>query len=155
MTPPARKGSRKGEQHMRFVGLDPFLEQQPVVEIGSGAARVDLHNDAALREVNVNLPAQELRLVWTLKSPAWLNQDHPELESRETTGSATLVFTGLSRLQISGPVAGRPQEGLGDLDFIEYHRTSPGLGEVRFSFLNDAEIELVASCCELRRVDGS
>ena len=135
--------------------MDPFVEQQPVVEIGSGAARVDLHNDAVLREILINLPAQEVRLMWTLKVPAWLDHDRPEPENRDTTGSATLVFTGVSRLRINGSVLGRPQEGLGELDFIEYHRCSPGLGEVRFSFLNDAEIELVASICELRRVEST
>lgn len=134
---------------MRFMGLDPRLEAMPLVEIGSGLARVDLHDDAVLREINIHLP-----VAWTLESPAWLNRDNPELESRETTGGASLIFTGVSQLRISGPLVGRPPEALCDLDFIEYNRRPPGVGEVRSSSLHDAEIEVVASCCQLRCVDS-
>lgn len=139
---------------MRFMGLDPLLEAMPLVEIDSGLARFDLHDDAVLREINIHLPAQELRLAWTLKSPAWLNRDNPELESHETTGGASLIFTGVSQLRISGPLVGRPPEALCDLDFIEYNRRPPGVGEVRSSSLHDAEIEVVASCCQLRCIDS-
>jgi hypothetical protein len=117
---------------MRFVALDPFVEQQPLVEVGPAGGRVDLHNDATLREVAINLAAQEVRLVWTLRSPAWRNLDYPLLEDRDKTGTATLIFGGVSRLAIGGAVIGHSREGLGELDFIEYHRSSPGLGEVRF-----------------------
>lgn len=140
---------------MRFVGLDPFEEQQPVVEVGSGIARIDLHNDATLRDISINLATHELRLVWTLRVPAWQSPGRPEPESRETIGCATLVFTGIGRLRISGLVVGEASEGLGVLDFIEYRRLAPGRGELLLSFLNHAEMEVTASCCELRRVDSA
>jgi hypothetical protein len=134
---------------MQFVGLRPLKERTPAVEVERDLIALDLHNDAELRELSYDYKSRTLRLVWTLKVPAWRAPDQPEPSQRATVAAATLIVSGVRTLQMTGPfVTTHEQEG-GGLDFIEYNRLSPGLGELRFVLGDDAEIVVTASRCEL------
>lgn len=63
--------------------------------------------------------------------------------------SATLLFSGVRTLRMRGEFVTPAEREGGGLDFIEYTRLAPGLGEVRLVFGGDAEISVVASRCEL------
>ena len=135
---------------MQFAGLSALRENFPVVEVGGDDGIFDLHNDAELRELAYDYAARTLRITWTLKQPAWTTPERPEPSQRPTVASATLLFTGVRSLRMAGELV-TPADGEGGgLDFVEYKRLAPGLGEIRFVFGEDAQILLTAGRCELR-----
>jgi hypothetical protein len=134
---------------MQFVGLRPLQPGTPTVEVHCEQRTLDLHNDGQLRELLYDYATRTLRLSWTLKVPAWTAPDRPEPSQRATVGSATLVVSGVRTLQMAGPLVGSLEHEGGGLDFLEYNRRDPGVGELRFVFGDDAEIVVTASRCDL------
>jgi hypothetical protein len=135
---------------MQFVGLSIPRENVPTVEVGPDGEVVDLHNDGELRELAYDFVGRTMRLTWSLKEPAWRVPDKPDTSQRSTVASATLLFAGVRSLHMEGDFVTSTEREGGGLDFLEYRRQPPGYGEVRFVFLDDAEIVLVARRCELR-----
>lgn len=137
---------------MKFVGLNPFKQTFPITEIGDNSASIDLHNDADLREFTVDLVNNEVRFVWTVKQQALTLPESAETGERPTCGGVSLIFSGLRQLRTVGMLAGSGEAEAGDLDILEYQLVGQNLGEVRLSFMNRSEIELVAERCEMRRI---
>jgi hypothetical protein len=134
---------------MQFVGLSTPRENVPTVEVGADGAVIDLHNDGEFRELAYDFAGRTMRLTWTLKEPAWRVPEKPETSQRVTVASATLLFGGVRSLRMTGDFVTSTERDGGGLDFLEYRRQPPGHGEVRFVFIDDAEIVLVARRCEL------
>jgi hypothetical protein len=134
---------------MQFVGLRPLKQGTPTAEVERDQLSLDLHNDGELREFSYDYRARTLRLGWTMKVPAWTAPDRPEPSQRAIVAAATLVLSGVRTLQMAGKFVTPVEHEAGGLDFIEYNRLSPGVGELRFVFSDDAEIAVTASRCEL------
>ncbi len=134
---------------MQFVGLCPLAEGCPIVEVERDQDSLDLHNDGELRELSYDYRARTIRLSWTMKIPAWTTSHQPEPSQRATMAAATLVLSGVRTLQVSGKLVTSADHEGGGLDFMEYNRLSPGIGELRFVFGDDADIVVIASRCEL------
>ena len=134
---------------MQFVSLKPFSEGQPVVEVFADEATYDLHNDSQLDRVEIDLQVRTVRHRWRVKTPAWKNPDQPDPSMRQTGASLTLKFSGLRSLRFNGELFGLPTEPYGGFDFIEYHSSQHGVGEVRLVLDNACEIVIRASRCEL------
>lgn len=139
---------------MQFVGLDALKERVPLGEIATNDEVFDLHNDGEMKELGYDFSARVFRLSWTLKEAARLKPMTPELGQRVAAASATLILSGVRSMSLAGLLADSLEPDAGGLDFMEYTRTAPGLGELRFVFSNDAEITITASRCELRLIRG-
>lgn len=135
---------------MHFVGVSAPSENFPIVEVEADEGVFDLHNDGELRELMYDYVGRALRITWTLKESAWTVPERPETSQRATVASAMMVFTGVRSLRMTGEFVTSAEREAGGLDFFEYRRLAPGLGEVRFVFEDNVEIVLTASRCELR-----
>ena len=134
---------------MQFIGLKPVRQELPSVEIERDDVVFDLHNDGDLREVAYDFPSCTLRVAFIMKEAAWTVPESVEMAGRATVASATLVFTGVRKLWMSGEfVCASESEGWG-FEHYEFRRLGLGLGEFRVVLLNDSEIVVTASRCEL------
>jgi hypothetical protein len=134
---------------MKFDGLMPFRIRVPNSSIEREAEQFDLHNDAELREFNIDFRQHIVRLSWTLKRPAWTLPGGPEHSRRKTIAGFTLIFSGVRRILLSG-VWLESANDANELDFFEYSEPSADSGETRFVMGNDAEVTILADRCELR-----
>ena len=135
---------------MQFIAMDAPKQGIPLVEIGNQATTLDLHNDALLRSVVYDYESRMLRLAWKIKLPAWKDPSSPEPETRPTIGVATLVLSGVRRFLVQGDLVETVKRDAGGLDFFEYSRLSPGVGEMRFVMENECEFQITGSRCELQ-----
>lgn len=134
---------------MQFVGLKPLKENFPNMEVEGVPRAFDLHNDGDFREFTYDYSARALRVSWTMKQPAWAVPETPNTSQRATVASATLLFTGVRSLAMTGQFVTAAEPEGGGLDFVEYKRLGPEFGEIRLVFGEDAEIVVTASRCDL------
>ena len=137
---------------MKFDGLMPFRVRTPNSSIEREAEQFDLHNDAKLREFNIDFRHHNVRLPWTPKQPAWTHAGRSEKSQRKTIAGLTLIFSEVSRISLSGPWLD-PANVENEVDFFEYSEQSADSGETRFVMGNDAEITILADKCELRSLE--
>lgn len=137
---------------MQFFSMSALPEAVPSTEILRDSTTFDLHNDGELREVCYDYKARELRMSWTMHEPAWKTPDHPGLEERTVIGTAVVVVSGVRRLRSVDDLVTPVDRDSGGLEFIEYRRLAPGVGELRFVMANEAELIVTGSRCELRIV---
>lgn len=135
---------------MRFAALNPFPQSRPFTEVCEGAQCFDLHNDAILETIEFNLCATTVRIRWKLKTPAWQTPWKPEPEQRPTEAALTLVFDGVRSVRANGELLST-ERSFG-VDFMEYHKLRPGIGEFRLVLDNDAELVVIASTCTADKV---
>jgi hypothetical protein len=139
---------------MEFEGLQPFKARFPNSSIERDEEQFDLHNDAVLREFNVDYQHHIVRLTWAFKDPLWTLPRAAELSQRKTTAGLTLIFSGVSKLSVAGLWLDSANDANG-LDFFEYSELSVSSGETRFVMDNDAEATILASKCQLRSLGAS
>jgi len=140
---------------MQFDGLEPLREGFPLIAVVTLGQQFDLHNDADLREIAFDFRAGECRIAWTMKEPAWGAPGRPETWQRKTVAGIVLIFSGVRSVAVAGKLVDAVRPADTDLDFLEYSRLAPGVGQVRIVLQNAAEIAVAASRCQLRTTDMS
>ncbi len=137
---------------MRFHGLEPLEPNRPIVELQAGGAVLDLHNDADWAGLEIDVRARRVATHWILSQPAWQVPSLPEPAQRPTVSRLTLHFAGVTRVEIGGAYSlANPAADLA-LEFVEYTRLRPGIGQVRVVWENGASLTVVAVECSLRTV---
>jgi hypothetical protein len=138
---------------MEFDGLTSFRLGFPTISVGEETQQFDLHNDAGLRELNVDFREHSVCLVWTLEHSAWTASQRLAPKQRGTIASVALVFSAVQSLVVTGKLfenAAPPTA----LDFLEYSRDPAPFGQLRIVMLSSAEITIVAGRCRLRKIEA-
>ena len=137
---------------MIFEGMACPRPEFPTVAIGESGRGFDIHNDARLRELTVDLQESIVKFRWTLKERARMAPSRAELRDRATVAGVTLIFSCIRAIRLVGEWRSEAALGGGELDFLEYSPHEGNDGEVRFVFECGSELVVCARRCELRIV---